>query len=74
VRLVQIDVVGLQALQRLLYFFQDVRLRESLLVRAHLHPDLGGDDDPVADAPRCFSHLPMMVSDSLAVVAGTHLE
>jgi hypothetical protein len=58
-RLVEIDAVGLEALQRILDGLRDVFAREPLLAAGHLHADLGGEHellapsaaqrDPVAD-------------------------
>ncbi len=48
VRLVQVDMVGLQALERILDGALYVSGREALFVRRHLHAHLGGDDNLVA--------------------------
>ena len=50
VGLVEVDVVGLQALQRVLHRLPDIVGRQALAVRPHFLADLGGDDHPVAIA------------------------
>src|ERR1044072_1547025 len=49
-RLIKIDVVRLQPLQRISCSAQYIRLRQTLRARPHLETNLGGDDDPVASA------------------------
>src|SRR5579862_5247330 len=66
VRLVEVDVIGLQSPQRILDGAKDIRFRQPFLARTHLHPDLGRDDDlapvvgplhPVTDDGFRFSAL-----------------
>src|ERR1700676_365368 len=66
VGLIKIDVIGLQAPQRILHRAQDVSLRQTLLIRSHFEPDFGGNDDlrafpaplePIADNRFGFSSL-----------------
>src|SRR5579864_8133115 len=48
VRLIQIDVVRLQAAQRIFRGAQDVGFRQPFLPIAHIHAILGGDDDLIS--------------------------
>src|SRR6185312_895717 len=50
-RLIEIDVLGIQPLQRALHRTQDVLLGQAGFPRRHFHAHLGGDDHPVADVP-----------------------
>ena len=49
-RLIEIDVAGLQALQGRFHSLHDVASRQALLSGPHFHPDLGRDDHPFASA------------------------
>ncbi len=48
VGLVEIDAIGLQALQRALHRLDDVRRGKTATARSHVHADLGGEHDLVA--------------------------
>ena len=70
VRLVEVDVVGLQALQRGFHLPQNIRLGEPFAGARHIVADLGGNDDLAAAA----TGLQPVADDGLALAAGYDAE
>jgi hypothetical protein len=58
VDLVEVDPVGLQALEALLNLLDDPApgVAATVAALAHLEVDLGGEHDVVTSPPQCLSH------------------